>query len=264
MGDVGKNITIIEVDRNINVAMFVNANYGTITRAVNKYTVKLGNKTTTAGKTLGFGGIAYTNYGTISYSANYAGFMLTSSNMLGGGIVASNTEKGVIDGCAFKAPYITIDLNNTAASRLIANIGGIAGQNVKGMISHSYSQTDMKATSAGIASNITLNFGGLVGSTTGTNITYSFVDVTRNSASIIDIYQIVGAISSPTVNGSTCYYKNISTFLSGGDGVFAPQTYTTRPTNLNANGTYFTETVNITPSLEWEADFAEDWDDARK
>jgi hypothetical protein len=108
-----------------------------------------------------------------------------------------------------------------------------------------------------------MSIGGLIGATTGTNISYSFVNVTRNASSLQDIYQLVGSISSPSLTGETCFYKQNATFLSGGDSSFVPKAYTVSITGLNANGVYFTETVTQTPDLLWESDFETIWENEK-
>ena len=263
IGDVGMSITILNTRKTLNIAMVTNTNNGLVTRAVNRYSVTLGNTTSSSGPTLAFAGAVYTNNKTVSYCANYANFSLTSSNMTAGGVVAINSKDGSVIGCTFKAGSMVVDLNNASASTLAARVGGVVGQNNQGAISHCYAKTDIKATKAGVATTVRMYIGGLVGATIGTNITYSFVNVTRNASSEQDIYQFVGTITSPTLNGDTCFYKENATFLSGSDGRFVPKTYTVSITGLNANGVYFTETVTQTPDLLWESDFDNIWKAAR-
>ena len=71
---------------------------------------------------------------------------------------------------------------------------------------------------------------------------------------------MVGSITSPNSNGSTCYYRN-SSFTSGASGTFAPNAYTSYgEVKLNGAAVEFSETTDTAPTLNWEANFVTDWE----
>ena len=212
---VGKNETSpfeVRVSENsLQLTFIATNNYGEIMNVENFYNISIINN----------GNMAAVEYATFVLNNNRNGLILGAKNCgninvnaytahIAGVVEYASSQSRVEAAANVGNIYVFLRKNSTS------NIGGIIAKNEGATISYCYVVGDITVASG--ENNLTNPFvGGLIGDSTGDNISYSYTNVTRNSNVVTGsfgyggIYQVIGNLTTPT-GCNKVYYKAQSGF----------------------------------------------------